>query len=101
MSAAESFEYIYRSATEVHWNAEGAYLYGPAVRAPSHAIWLQHIRDAVASEYGIKLLATESTDLRDLPEADRAECALTLSGPLTIELMQQGKGPPSRRPWKW
>jgi hypothetical protein len=66
--AKEKFEFIWRSATEVHWDTEGMFLYSPKPREWSYLNWFSQIIGAVKSEYGIKLLLSNKTLWINIPE---------------------------------
>jgi Integron Cassette Protein Hfx_Cass5 len=61
------FEYIYRTAAEVHWNKDRQAFVTPKPKTLSYSEWLQIIRGAVASELGVNLKVTERTQLINLP----------------------------------
>jgi hypothetical protein len=69
---AESFDQIYRTAMEVHWDPDG-FLYSPPPREWSYARWLQQFRDAVRSEYNRELVVTTGTSWRDVDSVLRRE----------------------------
>ncbi|NLV30080.1 MAG: hypothetical protein GXY47_02910 [Acidobacteria bacterium] len=55
------FNFIYRSAMEVHWNPEEKLLYSPKPREWSYFDWYKQIHSAAKDEYGIFLVITENT----------------------------------------
>ncbi len=65
------FDYIYRSASEVHWNVESAYLYGGPLRATQpefdYVMWFRKIVAAVKSEYGTELYMNDKTKWTNIP----------------------------------
>ena len=65
--ASSAYDYIYRSAAEVHWNKEGKYLYSPRPREWDYSTWFAQIINAVKSEYGVLLKMNESTEWKNIP----------------------------------
>jgi hypothetical protein len=68
-SETGSFEYIYRAAVGVHWNKDRKAFVAPPPKTRSYGEWLQTTRSAVASELGVNLKVTDSTQLINLPPA--------------------------------
>jgi hypothetical protein len=61
------FSHVYRSAMEVHWDKTRACLYSPVPREWTYARWYEQIGAAVLGEYGVRLIPTKSTVLKNLP----------------------------------
>ena len=57
----EQFALIWRSATEVHWDADMSCLYSPKPREWSYYKWYRHIVDTVKTECGCELSLTKDT----------------------------------------
>ena len=68
---AESFDAIYRSAMEVHWDRDGAFLFSPPPRKWSYGRWIQQFRDAVRDEYGRELVIDHTTRWTGVDAATR------------------------------
>jgi hypothetical protein len=66
-SETGSFEYIYRAAVGVYWNEDRKAFVTPPAKTRSYGEWLQMARSAVASELGLDLKVTDSTQLINLP----------------------------------
>ena len=64
----EKFNFIYRSAMEVHWDQESLFLYSPKPREWSYFDWYRQILAAVKSEYGYDLSITKETSFTNIPE---------------------------------
>ena len=64
----EKFSFIWRSATGVHWDDKGLFLYSPKPRGWSYFNWYTQIVGAVKSEYGIDLLPTKETIWVEIPD---------------------------------
>jgi hypothetical protein len=62
--ASTTYDHIYRSATEVHWNPGGKYLYSPRPREWSYFDWYTQIVSVVKSEYGNLLIIDEKLNGR-------------------------------------
>jgi len=58
---SSSFEQIYRTASGVHWNDEGGYLFAPIPREWTQGKWFERIVAEVADEYRIRLRITSAT----------------------------------------
>lgn len=56
------FEYIYRAAAEVSWDAAERRFMTPVPRERSYDEWFQHLVAIVSSELGVKLRITERTE---------------------------------------
>ena len=67
------FEYIYRSATEVHWDSTNECLYSPKHREWSYLDWYKHMISSVESEYGCKLVLVEDTRWTNIPDTLKHE----------------------------
>lgn len=63
----QSFQYIYRSAAEVHWDDGQKHLYSPTPREWSYADWFKHIIAVVKEEYGCALIVTDKTKWMNIP----------------------------------
>lgn len=57
----ESFLLIYRTATEVHWDAKELILYSPKPREWNYYSWYRHIIDVLHKECNAKLILTHRT----------------------------------------
>ncbi|RVU02384.1 hypothetical protein EOD41_00130 [Mucilaginibacter limnophilus] len=57
----KQFTLIWRSATQVHWNDTGSYLYSPKPTEWSYMDWYKHIVTVIADEYNCKLLVVNDT----------------------------------------
>ena len=66
--ATTSFEYIYRSAMEIHWDADHKRLYGPLPKEWSYIQWFNQILAATADEYGIRLKLDPTTVWSNVPD---------------------------------
>lgn len=51
--SAMSFDYIYRAAMEVHWDAVEGRLFSPKPREWTYTQWFAQIVAAAADEYGV------------------------------------------------
>ena len=60
---SHSYPMIYREAVEVHWDANGKYLYSPKPRDWTHLDWFKHI---VATAGDLRL--SSSTKWQNIPE---------------------------------
>ena len=65
----EKFTMIYRTATEVHWDASGGYLHSPKPREWSYLKWYQHITSVILSECNVQLTITDSTQWSNIDAA--------------------------------
>jgi hypothetical protein len=68
-----SYPFVYRAASEVHWDSHSKYLYSPAPREWSYTRWFRQILDAVKSEYGVTLTFTPQTLWRNIDEPLKSE----------------------------
>lgn len=59
---------IYRSATEVHWDIKGNFLYSPKPREWSYFDWYKHIVSTILTEYNCHLQVTIRTLWINIPE---------------------------------
>ncbi len=66
--ASTTYDYVYRSATEVHWNTQGKYLYSPKPREWVYFHWYTKIVSAVKSEYGTLLVIDNKTQWKRISE---------------------------------
>ena len=62
------FDFIYRTATEVHWDASGLFLFSPKPREWTYFDWYKHIVDVVSNECCYKLVLTEKTIWTNIPD---------------------------------
>ncbi|WP_316794089.1 hypothetical protein [Pedobacter frigoris] len=69
----EQFSMIWRSASEVHWNADLKCLYSPKPREWSYYQWYYHIIDVVRDEYGCKLSLDGDTKWINVPDQVRSQ----------------------------
>jgi hypothetical protein len=77
----EKFIYIWRSATEVHWDEDNLCLYAPPPREywkHSYLKWYQRILFAAKDEYGVNLLLTSTTKWDDSVPIDIRNQILSL-----------------------
>lgn len=77
---AVTFGMIYRSASEVHWDAKSKFLYSPRPREWSYSDWFGQIWSAAASEYEIKLKPHQNTDWTNISPELKSEIEAFLSG---------------------
>ncbi len=66
-----TFEYIYRSAKGVNWNADGCFLYSQPMRTMQPKEWFYHMLSAVENEYGCHLLITASSKWENVDDSVR------------------------------
>jgi len=59
--AREKFTLIYRTATEVHWDNKGHFLYSPKPREWTYFDWYKHIIRVAQNECRCKLILTNKT----------------------------------------
>lgn len=57
----ERFTLIYRTATEVHWDNNGLFLYSPKPREWTYFEWFRQITDVTETECNCKLILTDQT----------------------------------------
>jgi len=62
------FDLIYRTATEVHWDASGLFLFSPKPREWAYLDWYKHIADVVNNECGYRLILCDETTWANIPE---------------------------------
>jgi hypothetical protein len=55
------FDFIYRTATEVHWDASGLFLFSPKPRAWTYLDWYLHIVHVVNIDCGYQLKLSDVT----------------------------------------
>lgn len=67
------FDLIYRTATEVHWDASGLFLFSPKPREWTYLDWYKHIVDVVNSELCYKLVLTDETIWTNIPKELKQE----------------------------
>ena len=68
-----SFNYIYRAAMEVNWDASQRRLFSPQPREWTYLDWFKQIVAAAADEYGIRLELTSETVWSNVPASLQAE----------------------------
>lgn len=61
------FTEIYRTATEVHWDNVGLFLYSPKPREWTYLDWYKHIIKVAKDECGCQLVLTEKTIWQNIP----------------------------------
>ena len=61
------FPMIYRTATEIHWDADKDSVYSPAPREWTYLKWYKHIVDTIEIEADIQLQLTNQTDWVNIP----------------------------------
>ncbi|WP_295796019.1 hypothetical protein [Mucilaginibacter sp.] len=64
----EEFTLIFRTATEVHWDGKGRFLYSPKPQEWSYFEWYKHITSVVMEEFNCELLLNSNTRFDNLPE---------------------------------
>ncbi|WP_426667222.1 hypothetical protein ACPPVU_14450 [Mucilaginibacter sp. McL0603] len=69
----EKFTYIYRTATEVHWDNKDMFLYSPKPREWSYLDWYKHIINVVKNECYCNLSLTKNTLFTNIPEILKKE----------------------------
>ena len=57
----ERFTLIYRTATEVHWDNNGLFLYSPKPREWTYFDWFRQITEVTETECNCKLIMTDQT----------------------------------------
>ena len=57
----ERFTLIYRTATEVHWDNNGLFLYSPKPREWTYFDWFRQITGVTETECSCKLILTDET----------------------------------------
>ncbi|MFY7732404.1 MAG: hypothetical protein ACOVSR_02895 [Bacteroidia bacterium] len=57
----ERFTLIYRTATEVHWDNNGLFLYSPKPLEWTYFDWFRHITGVAETECNCKLVLTAQT----------------------------------------
>ena len=71
----EKFTLIYRTATEVHWDDKGNFLYSPKPKDWTYFDWYKQIVGVVETECNCKLLLTDKTKWSNIPaELKRQIC---------------------------
>ncbi|BAU54734.1 hypothetical protein [Mucilaginibacter gotjawali] len=68
----ERFSMIWRSATEVHWDDKGLFLFSPKPREWSYFDWYKHIIKVV-QEANCHLVITDKTVWIDIPPTLKEE----------------------------
>ena len=61
------FTLIYRTATAVHWDNGGFFLYSPKPKEWSYFDWYKHILGVVKTECNCKLILTDKTNWSNIP----------------------------------
>ena len=64
----ENFPFIYRTATEVHWDSKGKFLYSSKPREWSYLDWYRHIVGVADTECGCKLILSANTKWTNISE---------------------------------
>ena len=64
----ERFTLIYRTATEVHWDNNGLFLYSPKPREWTYFEWFRQITGVTETECSCKLLLTDETVWTNISE---------------------------------
>ncbi len=64
----EEFALIYTTATEVHWDGKGRFLYSPKPREWSYFDWYKQITSVVKEVCNCELLLNSNTRFDNLPE---------------------------------
>jgi hypothetical protein len=72
----ENFNLIYRTATEVHWDAKGLFLYSPKPRDWSYLNWYKHITNVTEVECNCRLTITDETKWTNIPKDLKLEISL-------------------------
>lgn len=67
------FDLIYRTATEVHWDTKGLFLFSPKPREWTYLDWYKHIVYVVNDECGYELILSEETIWANIPDALKHE----------------------------
>lgn len=67
------FDLIYRTATEVHWDASGLFLFPPKPREWNYLNWYRHIVDVVNKECGYRLVWSAKTIWTNIPKELKRE----------------------------
>ncbi len=62
------FTLIYRTATEVHWDNSGLFLYSPKPRDWTYFDWYKHIAGVTETECNCKLILTDNTKWTNIPD---------------------------------
>ncbi len=70
--SSHSFPFIYREAVEVHWDAQGAFLYSPMPREWTYLDWFKQIVSAGELQ-GCALQLSGDTKWNNVPEELRGE----------------------------
>lgn len=68
-----SFDFFYRAAMEVNWDAATRRLFSPKPREWTYLDWFKQIIAAAADEYGTALRVTPDTAWTNIPAGLRAE----------------------------
>jgi len=66
--AKEEFVLIYRTATEIHWDKNGRFLYSPTPREWSYLDWFNHIINVIEVECYCRLTITIDTNWTNIDE---------------------------------
>jgi hypothetical protein len=62
------FPLVYRTATEVHWDDKGLFLYSPKPQQWSYLEWFNHILNVAENECNCRLFLTERTLWSNIPK---------------------------------
>lgn len=57
----QKFTLIYRTATEVHWDAKNSFLYSPKPKDWTYLDWYKHITKVTKDECSCELLLNDNT----------------------------------------
>jgi hypothetical protein len=77
--AVRTFDFIFRSAMEVHWDPIRRCLFSPKPREWTYPMWFRQIVAAAADEYGVRLRLTEQTAWTNVPADLQSEMATELA----------------------
>ncbi|MGJ1431134.1 hypothetical protein ACR79M_06120 [Sphingobacterium spiritivorum] len=69
----ERFISIYRTASEVHWDNKGLFLYSPKPREWTYLDWFRQITSVAETECNCKLVLTDQTLWTNIPEELKQE----------------------------
>lgn len=68
-----SFNMIYRTATEIHWNTQSKTLYSPKPIDQTYLEWFKHILKVTKDECYCELSITEQTEWINIPNELKKE----------------------------
>jgi hypothetical protein len=66
--ADETFEFIYRAASGVHWDTKDRFLHAKEPGEWTYPFYFKQIVSAVVSEYGVKIQLTRETKWSSVPD---------------------------------